>query len=194
MKELVDRYRRSCHRPEINHLITHCIGIELHTYRMLHPCVCYENPPSGDRSPQTSQPGRSKVEAFAHLIPSEEHDSDKRGFHKERQNTFDSKRRTENITYKPRIITPVRTKLKLQDQSCRYTNGEVDTEKFHPELGCPLPKFIACFIIQRLHYSHHHSQSEGERNENPVVHGCHRKLGSRPIDQRGVNTFNHNLM
>ena len=194
MEKLIDRHRRSCHRPEIYHFITHRIRIELHAYRMLHPCIRNENPPSGNGSSQACQPSRSKVKAFAYLIPSEEHDRNKRSFHKERQNTFDSKRRTENIPHKPRIITPVRTKLKLQNQPRCHTDGEVNTEKFHPKLGSPLPEFIACFIIQRLHYSHHHSQSEGERNENPVVHGCHRKLGSRPIDQRGVNTFNHNLM
>ena len=161
---------------------------------MLHPCVGNENPPGGNRSSQACEPGRSQVETFTYFAPPKEHDGDKCGFHKECQNTFNSQRSTEDVSYKPRIIAPVCTELKLQNQTGCHTNGKVYTEEFHPKLGSLFPKFIACFIIQRLHDSHHHCQSECERNKNPVVHGCHRKLGSRPIDQRGVNTFNHNLM
>ena len=134
------------------------------------------------------------MKTLAHFLPAEEHHRYKRSFHEEGQNPFNSQRRTEDIAYEPRIITPIRTKFKFQNQTGCHTNGKVNTEKFHPKFGCPFPEFIACFIIQRLHYSHYHRQSERKGNKNPVVHSCHRKLGSRPIDQRGVNTFNHNLM
>ena len=194
VEELIDCYRRGSHRPKINHLITDSVRIEFHAYRMLHPCVGNENPPGRNRSSQSRQPGGSQVETFTYFSPSEKHNRDKRSFHKECQNTFNSQRSTEDIPYKPRIIAPVRTDFKLQNQPRCHTDGKVNTEKFHPKLGSLFPKFVACFIIQRLHDSHHHCQSECEGNKNPVVHGCHRKLGSRPIDQRGVNTFNHNPM
>ena len=134
------------------------------------------------------------MEAFAHFSPAEKHHSYKCGFHEECQNPFNCQRCSENVTNKPRIITPVCTEFKFQNQTGRYTNSEVDTEKLHPELSSLFPEFISCFIIQRLHDSHHHCQSKCKRNKNPMIHSCHRKLGSRPIDQRGVNTFNHNLM
>jgi hypothetical protein len=150
---------------------------------MLHPGIGYQNPPGGDRSSQSCEPGRSQVETFADLIPPEKHDGNKRGLHKESQNALDGKRRAKNITYKPGIVTPVGSELKLKDQSRGYTYGKVDTENLHPKLGCPFPELIACFIIKGFHDTHNDCQAESEWHKNPMVHGCQSKLGSRPVNK-----------
>ena len=159
MEELIDSHRRSGHRPEVNHLVTGGIGIELHTYRILHPGIRHQNPPGGDSSTKSRKPGRSQVETFAYLVPTEEHHSNERGFHKECQNTFDSKRRTEDVAHEPTVITPVRTEFKLQNQSRCHTYGKVDAEEFHPELGSMFPELVTRTVVHRFHDAHNYRQS-----------------------------------
>ena len=183
MKKLIDRYRRKGHRPKIYHLIADTIRIELHAYRILHPGIGNKNPPGRNRSSQSGKPGRSKMKTFAYLFPSKKHDSNECGFHKESKNSFDCKWGTENVAYKPRIIAPVGSEFKLEYQTGSYSDGKVYTKKFHPKLSGILPEFLTRFVIQRFHDTHHYCQSESERNKNPMVHGGHCKLGSRPINQ-----------
>ena len=99
------------------------------------------------------------MEAFAHLVPTEEHHRNERGFHKECQDAFDSQRRTEDVAHKPAVIAPVRTEFKLQNQSRSHTYGEVDAEELHPELGCMFPKLVTRTVVHRFHDAHNHRQS-----------------------------------
>ena len=191
MKELIDSHRRKRNSHKVDHLVAYGVRIELHAYRMLHPRIGNQNPPGRNRSSQAREPGWNEVESLAHLVPSKEHDSNKRGLHKESQNTFNCKRCTENIAYKPGIVTPIGSELKLQDQPGGHSHGKIDTEKFHPEFSRSFPEFIACFIIKGLHNGHNNRQTKRERYEDPVIHGCQSKLGSRPVNQWSVNTFNH---
>ena len=101
----------------------------------------------------------------ADLVPAKEHDGDKRGFHKECQNTFDCQRSAEDIAYEPTVVRPVRTELKFQDQTGSDSNRKIDTEEFHPEFGCFFPKLFSGTVVDRFHHGHHNSQPEGERNE-----------------------------
>ena len=99
------------------------------------------------------------MEAFAHLVPTEEHHRNERGFHKECQDAFDSQWRTEDVAHKPAVIAPVRTEFKLQNQSRSHTYGEVDAEELHPELGCMFPKLVTRTVVHRFHDAHNHRQS-----------------------------------
>ena len=159
MEKLSHSHRRECHRCKIHHLITHCLRIECHAHRILHPSVGNQNPPCRKCCTDTCQPCRCQVETFTYFVPAKEHNGNERCLHKESQNTLDGQRSTENITYKPRVITPVRTELKLQNQSRSNTYGEVNTEKLHPELCRAFPEFLTCDYIESLHEPHNHSQS-----------------------------------
>ena len=74
------------------------------------------------------------MKAFAHLVPTKEHHCNERGLHEECQNAFDGKRCTEDVAHKPAIITPVRTKLELQNQP----------------VATPMAKLIPKSFIQNL--------------------------------------------
>ena len=91
------------------------------------------------------------MKLLAHFIPAKEHDSNKSCFHKKSDNTFNSQRSSKYISYKPRVIAPVGTELKFQNQSGGNSHGKVYSEQLHPELSRPLPKFISGNIIKRFH-------------------------------------------
>ena len=131
------------------------------------------------------------MKAFAHLVPTKEHHCNERGLHEECQNAFDGKRCTEDVAHKPAIITPVRTKLELQNQPRSHTYGKVDSEKFHPELGCVFPKLITRTVIRRFHDAHNNRQSQSQRYKNPMIDSSQGELRSRPVNQGSVNVFKH---
>ena len=191
VEELVDSHRRSGHSPEVHHLVACRIGIELHTYGILHPRIGNQNPPGRNRGAQPREPSRCQMETLAHLIPAEEHDGDKRCFHKESQNTLDGKRRTEDVAHKPTVITPIRTEFKFQNDTGCHTNSKVDTENLHPEFGSTFPKFVTRTVVRCLHDAHNYRQSKCQRHKNPVIDGGQGKLGSRPVNQGSVNVSKH---
>ena len=191
VEEFRDCHRIEHQRPEIDHLVAHRIGIKLHTHRMLHPAIGNENPYRRDRRTDTRHPCCYKVSTLAHLLPAEEHHSKERRLHKEGQDTLNGKRCAKDIAHKPRIITEIGTKLKLQDDTRSDTDREVNTEDLHPEFGGLLPKLIARSDIDGLHNCHYHSESQRQRNKEPMITGCHCKLQSRPIDQCG---FYHSVI
>ena len=121
------------------------------------------------------------MEPFRHLVPSEVHHRHEGRFHEKRHDALDSQRCSEDITHEPRVITPVRTELKLKDDTRGDTHGKVDAEQFLPELRRILPKAFLCTVVACLHDAHDHSQSQCEWNEKPVVDGSQRELCSRPV-------------
>ena len=183
MKKFVHRNRIEKHSPKINHLISHRIRIKLYPNRILHPAVCHQNPQSGEIGTNGNQPTRSKVESLAYPVPTEKHYSNKGTFHKESHYSFNGKRSSENVSYKPRVITPVGSEFKFQNNSGGNTNGKVDPEKLHPKFGDLFPFFVLCLHINGFHNGNHKCSSQCKRNKKPVVHCCKSKLCSGPIDE-----------
>ena len=122
------------------------------------------------------------MEAFADFSPTEEHQRDESGLHEEGKDAFDGERCTEDVTHKPRVVTPVGTKLEFEDDARGNTNCEVDAEEFLPKLGGSFPKFIPSAVINCFHNGHHECKSEGEGDKQPVVAGREGKLGARPVE------------
>ena len=145
---------------------------------MLHPGIGNQNPESRKSGPYDRQPGRSKVETLADLVPAEKHHGNKGRFHKESQYTLDSERSAEDVTYKPTVVRPVRPEFEFEDQPGSNTDGEINAKQFHPELRCLFPKFITRFVIDGLHDGLYDAESQRERDEQPVVHGCESELRS----------------
>ena len=123
------------------------------------------------------------METGANLLPTEEHHGDKGRLHKEGEDAFDGEWGTEDVPYKPAVIAPVGTELKLQDDAGGDTNGKVNSKDGHPELGRREPLLVARAVIQSLHDGYNHAQTKSERHEEPMVDGCEGKLRSRPVDK-----------
>ncbi len=122
------------------------------------------------------------MEPRAYLVPAEEHDGDECCLHEEGEQAFDGKRCSEDVPHKPRIVAPVGPELKLQDYACGDTHREVYAEERHPEFGRFEPFLAPAAVIERLHYTYYHAESERQRHEEPMVHGGEGKQASRPVD------------
>ena len=191
MGELIDRYGREEYVPEGGHLVADGVDVEGAAYRILHPGVRYQDPEGRQIGADGREPGGGEMEASADAVPAEEHDGDKRCFHKESQNTLDGKRRTEDVAHKPTVITPIRTEFKFQNDTGCHTNSKVDTENLHPEFGSTFPKFVTRTVVRCLHDAHNYRQSKCQRHKNSVIDGGQGKLGSRPVNQGSVNVSKH---
>ena len=156
---------------------------------MLHPGVGYQNPPRRDGGAQACEPRGGQVEAAAHLVPTKEHDGYEGALHKEGQDAFDGKRRTEYIAHEPGVVAPVRAELKFKNQSRGHTYGKVNAEEFLPELGCLFPKLVLRADILCLHQCHDECEAQGQGNEQPMVARRQGKLRARPIYQAGAHGF-----
>ena len=182
VQEFVDCEGLEGNCKEIHHLIAHCVGIEVHARGVLHPAVGNQDPPSRECGSKTSEPSGGEVEAFADFAPTEEHQRDESGLHEEREDAFDGERCSKDVTHKPRVVAPVRTKFKFKDDTRGNTNGEVDAEEFLPKLGGSFPKLITSAVINSFHNRHHECKSEGEGNKQPVIACREGKLGARPVE------------
>ena len=101
MIELVYGKRREGNIGERDHLITHGVGIELASDRILHPAVRDKNPPCAYRGSQSRQPCRREMESPAYFLPAEEHDGNECALHEECHNTLNGERRAKDIAYEP---------------------------------------------------------------------------------------------
>ena len=158
--------------------MTHSVRIEFHAYRMLHPRVGDEDPNRRNTCPDTRHPGSQQVCLLTHLVPTEEHHGKEGCFHEEGQDTFDSQWRTEDVAHEPRVVAPIGTEFEFKDDARSDTHGKINGEEFHPELGCPFPELVFLDDIKGLHGCHDHCQTEGQRDENPMVTGRQSKLRS----------------
>ena len=102
------------------------------------------------------------MEFLAYFVPPEKHYGHKSSFHKEGNDAFNGKWGSEDITYEPRIVAPVRTELEFENQSGSYSDGKIDSEQSHPETGCPFPEIMTGNDVPCLHNSHDDSQSQRE--------------------------------
>ena len=127
------------------------------------------------------------MEPRRNLLPTEIHDGNEGGLHKEGYDTLDGQRCTENVAYEPGIVRPVGAELKLQNDTCGYAHGEVNAEEALPEHGCVAPEGVTLAIPEGLADAHDDCQSEGQRNEQPVIDCRERKLCSGPVDGTGVD-------
>ena len=186
VQELIDGKGRQCHFKEAHHLVAHRVGIELTSHRILHPGVCHQNPPRRDGSTQAREPGRSEMEPCRHLLPSEEHHGNECRFHEERDDSLYSERSAEDVAHEPRIVAPVCSELKLENDSRSHAHSEIDTEEFLPELCRIPPEGFLRAIVAGFHDSHDNRKSECQGNEQPVIDCSQRKLGARPINHPGI--------
>ena len=182
VEELHDGHRVGHQCPEVHHLMAHGVRIERHAHRVLHPSVGNENPHGRDARSDARHPGGEEVCTLAYLVPSEEHDGEEGRFHEEGQNALDGQRSAEDVAHKPRIVAPVGTELKLEDDARSDAHGKVDGEELHPELGSPFPELVFLNHIQGFHGGHNHGQPQGEGHEDPMVTGGKGELCPRPVD------------
>lgn len=127
------------------------------------------------------------METSAYLVPSKEHDSDKSALHEESQDAFYGKWGTKDVAHKPGVVAPIGAKLKLKDDSCGNAHGEVDAKEFLPKSCHIFPKRLVCAIVASFGNAHDDCQSQGERDEQPVIDGGECELRSRPINGGGCN-------
>src|SRR5512145_2377127 len=99
------------------------------------------------------------MEFLANLVPSEEHHGNKGTLDEEGHDTLNCQRSAKDITNKPRVVTPVCTKLKFEYNTRCNANCKVDTEKSHPEFGDSFPLLVASFDIQCLHKGNNNRES-----------------------------------
>ena len=184
MEELRHSHALQGYVGKAHHFVADGEGVELHAYRVLHPCVCHKNPPCADCCAQTSQPCGSQVPLLRQFLPAEEHQWQECGLKEECHDALDGKGRSEDVADKPRIVGPVCAKFKFQDEARSHTYGEVDTKKLLPELCRRFPKLVLFYHVQGFHNPHDEGEAKCEGNKKPVVARCQRKLRSRPVDER----------
>ena len=185
--ELVDGERRQRHVKKRGHLVAHRVRIELAAHWILHPAVSHQYPPRAERRTDARKPGGSQVEAAAHLLPAEEHDSDKSALHKEGHNALYRQRSTEDVADKPGIVAPVGAELKLKHDARSHANGKVYTEQTLPEFCRHKPVNALRTVINGFHNAHDQGKSQGQRHKQPMVDGCHGKLHTSPVNRRRID-------
>ena len=187
MAELVDGKRRQGHFRERHHLMAHGIGIELTPHGILHPRVGHENPPCRDGGSQSGEPGGSEMESGRHLLPSEIHHRHEGRLHEECHNALDGEGGAEDITHEPRVVAPVGTELKFQDDARGNAHGKVHPEEFLPEFCHVFPEHLFRAVVASLEDAHDEGQSQREGDEQPMVDGSERKLRPRPVNHTGID-------
>ena len=140
MAELHHGKRRQCHIDKRKHLITHGVGIEFTAYRTLHPGICHQNPPCRDGCTKPRQPCGGEMESTRDFVPTKIHHCHKGALHEKSDNALYGQRCTEDVANEPRIVAPVGSKLKFEDDTCRYTHSEIDSEKLLPEFSRTFPE------------------------------------------------------
>ena len=105
-------------------------------------------------------------------------DTQEGGFQKESHQGFDGQRRAENVANVARIFRPVHAKLEFLDDARDNADGEVDQKQLAPELGQHAPGFIPGLVVSCLKISDKPPQSQGERDEQKVVHSRQTELPS----------------
>ena len=128
------------------------------------------------------------MEPWRHLLPAEIHHGHESRLHEESNDALDGQWSAKDVAHKPRVVGPVGAKLKLQDDACGHTHGEVDTEELLPELGRFAPEVgigrralsllesLVCKVELGLDDTHDDGHAKGERYEEPMVYGCQAKL------------------
>ena len=127
------------------------------------------------------------MESARHLLPTEEHHCHKGGFHEESHYTLDGKRSSKDVAHKPRVVAPVGTKLKFEDDTRSHTHGEVNTEEFLPKLCSLFPKLLAGAIPASFYDAHDEGESQRQWDEEPVIDGGESELRPCPVYRRGVD-------
>ena len=181
VEKFVHGHGREEHVPKVDHFVPSGFGVEPHSGRVLHPGVGHQNPEGREVGADGGEPGGGQVEFFGDLVPAEEHHGNKGRFHEEGHDAFDGERSAEDITDEVGVVAPVGSELEFEDKPRCDPDGEVDAEESHPEFGGSFPEFVTGTDIAGLHEGDDETESEGERDEQPVVDGCQGELGSRPV-------------
>ena len=135
METLFNSYWVEHQCPEVYHFMMYSVRIEFHAYWMLHPGVGNENPYGRNGRTNTRHPSSQQVCFLTHLVPAEKHHGKEGRFHEKCQNTLDSQWGTEDVAYKPRVVTPIGAEFEFEDDARSNTYGKIDSEEFHPKLG-----------------------------------------------------------
>jgi hypothetical protein len=80
------------------------------------------------------------------------------------------------------VIAPVHAELEFHRDPGRNAQNEVDPEQGAPELGHLPPDKTVGHDIDRLHDGDEDRKTQGQGHEEEVIHGCHRKLQARQLD------------
>src|SRR3712207_5238122 len=99
------------------------------------------------------------METCRNFIPSEEHNGHESRLHEESNNALYGQRGAKNIAHKPRIVTPIRTKLEFKDDTRGHSHRKIHAEKLLPETGSILPKALLCTVIAGFHDTHDNGKS-----------------------------------
>jgi hypothetical protein len=122
------------------------------------------------------EPDRGQVQPGRELVPAEDPQPDEHRFHEEREQAFHRERRAEYVADKPGVGGPVHSELELLHNSRDNAHSEVDQEELteelrHPQVGGVLLDEPCC-----LHTRDQNRETDGQRNEQEVVHGGNAEL------------------
>ena len=116
------------------------------------------------------------METPAHLAPAEEHHRDEGRFEEEGEDALDGQRGAEDVAHEVGVVGPVGPEFELEDQARGHADGEVYAEQAHPEFGRAEPERVLRADVKGLHDGDQEAQPERQRDEQPVVDGCHGEL------------------
>ena len=144
--------------------------------RVLHEAVGQDDPQGGQVAGQHHQPDGQQMGLLAHAMPAEMPDSQKRGLQEEGHSGFDGQQGAEDVAHVFRIPGPVGPELEFQGDARHHAQGEVDDEKFAPELGMLAPDLIPGAHIAGLHQRDEQGQAQRQRHEDEVEKDGHGEL------------------
>jgi len=97
-------------------------------------------------------------------------------FHKECEQSFYRKGRTENITYKAAVFRPIHSKLKFLNNAGHHANSKIQQKQLAPKLNNSFVFGVSAFISQSFPYSYKKPQAYSQRNKEKVINRCYCKL------------------
>jgi hypothetical protein len=112
----------------------------------------------------------------AQLAPAEDPQPDEHRFHEEREQALHRERRAEYVADEPGVGRPVHSELEFLHNSRDYANSKVDQEKLTEELRHPQVGGVLLDEPRCLHTRDQDHQTDGQRDEQEVVHGGNAEL------------------
>ena len=152
------------------------LGVKAGTHGVLHPRVRREDPRRRQHGADGHAPDGRKVDTLGEAAPSEDPQSQERGFEEERKQGLDCQGCAEDVADEARVLGPVHAELELLDDAGGNAESEVNQKELAEESGCLQPVFLAGAVPRGLHDGDQQGQADRQRHEDEVVDGCDAEL------------------
>ncbi|VTR69963.1 hypothetical protein DESC_780152 [Desulfosarcina cetonica] len=154
------------------------VGSLAETGRSLHPTVGRENPEGRNQRSHRHDEGCRKMHAFAHAVPAEKHDAQKRGFEEKGRQHLVAQKRPYQIARLVGEDGPVGAKLIGKHHPGDHAHAEGDGEDFDPHAVNLLVQGIPGLEPTPLHDGQPTDQADGERGKRNMIGNGKGKLGA----------------